>query len=71
MRQVINISLPKGLLSGVDDIVEEENFTTRSEFFRHLIRMKMEKKMSGELEKSRKELEAGGDTELKSLADLE
>lgn len=35
----INISLPKQLYQRVDDLIKEEGFASRSEFFRNLIRV--------------------------------
>lgn len=71
MRQVINISLPKGLAEKIDKMAKEENFATRSEFFRHLVRLKMEGVLLKELAESRKELAEGKGKLLKSLADLD
>lgn len=70
MRQVINLSLPKGLAKSVDEVVKKENYSTRSEFFRDLLRMWLEGRILRELAESRRELESGGGKTLKSLADL-
>ena len=71
MRKVINISLPKGLAQTVEKMVKEGQFATRSEFFRDLLRMKIEGKILKELAESRKELAAGKGKLLKSLKDLD
>ena len=71
MRQVINISLPKDLAVAAEKIAKEEKFATKSEFFRHLLRLKLEGKHTKELAESRKELAAGKGKLLNSLADLD
>lgn len=71
MREVINISLPKGLARTVEKMVREGQFATRSEFFRDLLRMRIEGKIIRELAESRKELAAGKGKLLRSLKDLD
>ncbi len=70
MRKVINISLPEELSSKVNEMVKEENFATKSEFFRDLLRMKMEGRLISELAQSRKELASGNGKLLVSLKEL-
>ena len=70
MREVINISLPKELNKAVEEIIEKENYATKSEFFRDLLRMRLEGKILRELAESRKELSAGKGKLLKSLKNL-
>ena len=70
MREVINISLPKELNKTVEEIIKKEKYATKSEFFRDLLRMRIEGKMLKELAESRKELSAGKGKLLKSLKDL-
>ena len=70
MREVINLSLPKALAQSVDDIVKKENYATRSEFFRALLRMWMEGRIISELAESRRELASGRGKVLKTLKDL-
>ena len=70
MREVINISLPKELNRAVEEIIEKENYATKSEFFRDLLRMRLEGKILRELAESRKELSAGKGKLLKSLKNL-
>ncbi|MDP2967273.1 MAG: RNA-guided endonuclease TnpB family protein [bacterium] len=70
MREVINISLPKELNKAVEEIVKKEKYATKSEFFRDLLRMRIEGKILRELVESRKELAAGKGKLLKSLKDL-
>jgi len=70
MREVINISLPKELNKAVEEIIEKENYATKSEFFRDLLRMRLEGKILRELAESRKELSSGKRKLLRSLKDL-
>ena len=70
MREVINISLPKELNKTVEDIIKKEKYATKSEFFRDLLRMKIEGRIVRELSESRKELSAGKGKLLRSLKDL-
>lgn len=70
MRAVINISLPAQLDSIVEKEVKTGRFATKSEFFRTLLRMWIEGRLFGELEKSREELKAGKGKLLHSLKDL-
>lgn len=70
MRQIINISLPKELNKTVEEIIKKEKYATKSEFFRDLLRMRIEGKIVRELAESRKELAAGKGKVLKSLKDL-
>ncbi len=70
MREVINISLPKELNKAVEEIIKKEKYATKSEFFRDLLRMRIEGKIIRELAESRKELAAGKGKLLKSLKGL-
>ena len=70
MREVINISLPKELNKTVEDIIKKAKYATKSEFFRDLLRMKIEGRIVRELSESRKELSAGKGKLLRSLKDL-
>jgi len=70
MREVINISLPKELSKTVEDIIKKEKYATKSEFFRDLLRMRIEGRIVRELSESRKELSAGRGKLLKSLKNL-
>lgn len=71
MRSVINISLPKASVKFVESEVKKGKFATKSEFFRHLLRVWNTYKLAGELEESRKEFEAGKGKILRSLRNLE
>ncbi len=70
MRNIINISLPEKLVEAVEENVKKGNFSTKSEFFRMLIRLWMEGRLVEELEGSRNELRRGRGKLLKSLKDL-
>jgi len=70
MRQVVNLSLPRGLTKSIDEIVKKENYSTRSEFFRDLLRMWLEGRILRDLVESRKELQEGRGKTLNSLEDL-
>ncbi len=71
MRQVINISLPKNLSLEVDKMVKEGNFATKSEFFRDLLRMRLEGRILKDLAESQREFDNGKGKLLRSLADLD
>jgi len=70
MRAIVNISLPTQLNSEVEKEVSKGHFTSKSEFFRNLLRLWLEGKLASDLEESRKELLAGKGKVLKSLSDL-
>lgn len=70
MRKVINISLPLELSKVVEKTVKTGQYATKSEFFRHLLRMWAEGKLLKDLDESRKEIAAGRGRVLKSLKDL-
>jgi metal-responsive CopG/Arc/MetJ family transcriptional regulator len=70
MREIINISLPKELNRTVEEIIKKEKYATKSEFFRDLLRMRIEGKILKELAESREELSKGKGKILKSLKNL-
>lgn len=70
MRSIINISLPQQMTAAVEEGMKKENFSTKSEFFRALIRLWMQGKLAVELEESRRELRQGKGKLLRSLKDL-
>lgn len=70
MRNVINISLPENSVKFVESEVKKGGFATKSEFFRHLLRVWNTYKLARELEESRKEFETGKGKALRSLRDL-
>lgn len=70
MRNIINISLPPRLTEIVEENVKKGYFSSKSEFFRMLIRLWMEGKLAQELDESRQELLSGKGKLLKSLKNL-
>ncbi len=70
MRNVINISLPEKMTKLVEREVKEGGFSTKSEFFRALIRMREENKLLEELRESQREIAEGKGKVLRSLKDL-
>jgi len=70
MRAVVNISLPQNLNEILEKEVLQGNFSSKSEFFRSLLRNYLETKTAKELEESRRELKSGNGKLLRSLSDL-
>lgn len=70
MRAVVNISLPTQLNSIVEKEVSRGHYSSKSEFFRNLLRLWIEGKLASDLEESRNELMAGKGKILKSLSTL-
>ena len=70
MRNIINISLPPVLTKKVEDAVRTENFASKSEFFRHLLREWMAGRLAHEFEEGRKEHRAGKTKRLNSMKAL-
>lgn len=70
MRSVINISLPENMNKIVEKEVKQGAFSTKSEFFRHLLRMWNTYKLAEELKERKKEFESGKGKTLRSLRDL-
>lgn len=66
----MTISLPLPLTNIVEKEVKRGNYASKSEFFRYLLRQWMERKLSYELDQSKKELQQGKGKILKSLTDL-
>ncbi|MBI5230413.1 MAG: hypothetical protein HY981_03895 [Candidatus Magasanikbacteria bacterium] len=70
MREVINISLPSPMAKTVKSIVKIGNYSSTSEFFRHLLREWQEGKLLNEFNQSRQEIVSGKGKVLKSLKTL-
>lgn len=70
MRAIVNISLPTQMNRMVDEFVAMGNYSSKSEFFRSLIRNWMEGRFANELGKSRDEFKKGKGKILHSLKDL-
>ena len=67
MRNIINISLPQELSQIVDRTVSKGEYASKSEFFRHILRLWL---TGQEIEESRHELVKGKGKLLRSLKDL-
>ena len=70
MRNIINISLPDTMVEIVKKEVRQGGFASKSEFFRHLIRLWNTHKLAQELKSDREEFMAGKGKILKSLKNL-
>ncbi len=70
MRAIVNISLPIQMNKMIDEVIAMGNYSSKSEFFRSLIRNWMEGRFARELEKSRDELKENKGKVLHSLKDL-
>lgn len=70
MRNIINISLPAELNQEVEKALKTGNFATKSEFFRHLLRLWKEEQALQGLRESQREIVKGKGKILKSLKDL-
>lgn len=71
MRNIINISLPKELVSFVKRETKQGKYASVSEFIRTLIRDYEERRILAELQESEREIRAGKGRVLRSLADLD
>lgn len=69
-RKILNISLPAELGIEVDEAVKSGQYASRSEFFRHLMRIWKEELFLQELRESQKEIVRGKGKRLRSLKDL-
>lgn len=70
MRAIVNVSLPVQMNRMIDEVIAMGNYSSKSEFFRSLIRNWMEGRFARELEKSRDELKKGKGKMLHSFKDL-
>ena len=72
MRNIFNISLSEDLSRLVEKEVKKGGYSSKSEFFRTLLRRwREEQEIIKDLENSRKEFRAGKGKLLKSLADFD
>lgn len=71
MRGIISISLPTAMVKEVRREVKEKQFSSVSEFFRHLLRQWNTKRLAEDLRQDRREFELGKGRKLESLADLD
>ena len=70
MRAIMNISLPEPMAILIEQAVASGKYSTKSEFFRSLVRDWSEKRLAIELNESRDEMKKGKGKLLKSLRDL-
>ncbi len=70
MRSIINISLPPELKKDIDKAVKNGRYATKSEFFRHLMRLWQEEELLAEVRRGQKEIAEGKGKKLKSFKDL-
>lgn len=70
MRNIVNISLPKTLNKVVEKEVKAGGYASKSEFFRFLLRLWMEKGLAKKLEEDRKNFRAGKGKALKTMKNL-
>lgn len=70
MRKVINISLSPELHKEVEKAVKSGRYSSKSEFFRALIRLWQDEQLLQEIRESQKEIAAGKGKVLRSLKDL-
>jgi Arc/MetJ-type ribon-helix-helix transcriptional regulator len=70
MRDIINISMPTEMVRDVNMEIKRGKFASKSEFFRHLLRMWNTQKLAQELKKEREEFRKGNYKVLRSLKNL-
>lgn len=70
MRSIINISLNNDFVDIVERAVKSEHFSSKSEFFRHLLREWMAGRLASKIEEGRREHRDGTTNELRSVSDL-
>ncbi len=71
MRDVINISMPKEMVKDVIKEIKNGKFASKSEFFRHLLRMWNTQKLAQELKNEQKKFKKGDYKVLRSLKNLD
>ncbi len=70
MRNVINISLPRDMVRTVEREVKGGGFASKSEFFRHLLRLWNTRELAAELHERRQTFSLGKGKVLRSLNSL-
>lgn len=70
MRDIINISMPTEMVRDVNTEIKKGKFASKSEFFRHLLRMWNTQKLAEELKKEQREFKKGNYKILRSLKSL-
>lgn len=71
MRNVINISMPSEMAKEVKREIKKGGFASKSEFFRHLLRLWNTQKLVKELKMEQEEFKKGNYKILRSLNDLD
>ena len=71
MRDVINISMPTEMVRDVNREIRIGKFASKSEFFRHLLRMWNTQKLAMELKREQKEFRKGNYKVLRSLKNID
>ncbi len=71
MRDIINISMPAEMVKDVNMEIKKGKFASKSEFFRHLLRMWNSQKLAHELKIEQREFKKGNYKILRSLKDLD
>ena len=70
MRNIVNISLPREMNATIEKEMKAGGFATKSEFFRHLVRLWNSRELAAGLHERRREFRAGQGKKLRSLRDL-
>jgi metal-responsive CopG/Arc/MetJ family transcriptional regulator len=70
MRTIVNISLPTTLSTEVERGMKRLHYSSKSEFFRHLLREWLSGAFSLELQESRQEHRSGKSKKMNSTKDL-
>ena len=70
MRHIVNISLPDSLNKEVSKAIESGQYSSRSEFFRDLLRIWKEEQLWQDVRASQRDIARGKGKVLKSLRDL-
>jgi metal-responsive CopG/Arc/MetJ family transcriptional regulator len=72
MRKIINISLSEKLAGELEKTMKNGKYSSKSEFFRELIRERLEENdLLSQIKKSEAEFKAGKFKVLRSLSDLD
>ena len=70
MRNIVNISLPAELNQEVEKALKSGRFATKSEFFRHLLRLWQEDELLKQIGENKREFAQGKAKVLRSFKDL-
>lgn len=70
MREIVNISLPPELNKQLEKMVKDGHYASKSEFIRHLLRIKKDQELAADIRQSKKEVASGRVYRLKSPDDM-